>query len=73
MNSSRYRADYQNETSAPLLRRVRATLKVWGRRHSIRSRLRTELQEMDVTRAEKDAGLPTGELRREAYKPFWRA
>lgn len=56
----------------PHLQHVLATLKVWRRRHIARSRLRREILEMDVDRTEKDVGLPTGELRREAAKPFWK-
>ena len=54
-------------------KRALLTLAEWRRRHRVRSRLRTELIVMDVARIEKDAGLPTGALRHEASKPFWKA
>lgn len=53
------------------LKLILATLKTWYRRHESRSRLRTELIVMNVTRIEKDTGLTPGTLRREASKPFW--
>lgn len=65
--------DYQSGTANRLLRNARATLKEWCRRSEVRAQLRAELLEMDIARVEKDAGLSTGELRREASKPFWRA
>ncbi len=54
-------------------RRVKTTLKVWFWRHKVRSQLRAELPLMDIARVEKDTGLPTGALRQEAAKPFWKA
>ncbi|TGG91693.1 hypothetical protein E4656_14960 [Natronospirillum operosum] len=65
----------QNTTSAAesFTGCVRATIREWHRRHNIRSRLRTELQEMDIARTEQDTGLTTGDLLREATKPFWKA
>lgn len=65
--------DHRPNTAEPLLRRIRATLKVWHWRHTSRARLRAELLVMDVARIEKDTGLPTGALRQEAAKPFWKA
>lgn len=66
-------AERQAGTTAPWPRRALATLKEWHRRHRVRARLRAELVVMDIVRIEKDAGLPTGALRREASKPFWKA
>lgn len=72
MENLRDSSGLQAKTAEPLSQRVRATLRVWRWRHSVRSRLRMELQEMDVARTEKDVGIATGELRREANKPFWK-
>lgn len=66
-------ADSQLDPALPLLRRIKATLKEWDRRHGVRSQLRAEMRVMDVARIEKDAGLTTGTLRQEATKPFWKA
>ncbi|WP_167856086.1 DUF1127 domain-containing protein [Natronospirillum operosum] len=73
MNNLRYCSDHPSKAAVPFPERVRATFREWQRRHNIRSRLRTELQEMDIARTEQDVGLPTGELRHEATKPFWKA
>ncbi|GGX66524.1 hypothetical protein [Saccharospirillum salsuginis] len=61
------------EATQPLLQRIKATLKVWQWRHKVRSQLRADMVVMDIARIEKDTGLPTGALRQEAYKPFWKA
>ena len=66
-------ADHLPETTGSLFQRIKTTLKVWHWRHQARARLRVELQVMDVVRIEKDTGLPTGALRQEAHKPFWKA
>lgn len=66
-------ADLSTNTIEPFLKRALATLKVWHRRHTTRAQLRAELEVMDLVRIEKDTGLPTGTLRQEAYKPFWKA
>lgn len=65
--------EVSTEAVQPFLKRAWSTLKVWHWRQTARARLRVELQVMDVVRTEKDTGLPTGALRQEAYKPFWKA
>ncbi len=52
--------------------KLNAIVRQWWRRSRRRAALRARLRDMDQTLVEKDIGVPSGTLCREACKPFWR-